>query len=116
MKKLRSNTITKFGDSDRVTINDFELIKIIGRGSFSRVVLVKKKGTNELLAMKVLLKTDLKKRNQVEHTNTEKRILSQYEHPFIVKMYYSFQSADKLYMCLEYVAGGELFFHLKRYE
>ena len=63
--------------------------------------------------MKVLKKEELHRRNQVEHTNTEKRILSTLSNPFIVKMYYSFQSVDKLYMCLEYINGGELFFHLK---
>ena len=97
-----------------VSVHDFELIKILGRGSFSRVVLVKKKDSDKQYAMKILLKTELKKRNQVEHTNAERKILSNYKHPFIVKLYYSFQTQDKLYMCLEYVNGGELFYHLKR--
>ncbi len=61
----------------------------------------------------VLDKGELKRRNQVEHTNTEKNILSQYSHPFIVKLYYSFQNHEKLYMCLEYLHGGEMFQHLK---
>lgn len=112
-----SNTRTAGGaksSKKRVSIHDFELIKILGRGSFSRVVLVRKKDSGQLYAMKILLKSELKRRNQVEHTNTERRILTNYSHPFIVKLYYSFQTQDKLYMCLEFVSGGELFYHLKR--
>ncbi|KAL0485534.1 serine/threonine-protein kinase [Acrasis kona] len=97
-----------------LSFNDFEMLKLIGQGSFSKVCLVKKKDTGKLYAMKVLLKNELKKRNQVEHTNTERKILAKYQHPFLVKLHYSFQTQDKLYMCLEYVDGGELFYHLKR--
>jgi hypothetical protein len=100
-------------DAKEISIKDFDLIKVIGQGSFSKVCLVKKKDTGKLYAMKVLQKSELKKRNQVEHTNTERRIMSKYTHPFLVKLYYSFQTQDKLYMCLEYVDGGELFYHLK---
>jgi hypothetical protein len=100
-------------ENNGLSINDFDLIKVIGQGSFSKVCLVKKKDTGKMYAMKVLQKSELKKRNQVEHTNTEKRILSKYTHPFLVKLHYSFQTQDKLYMCLEYVDGGELFYHLK---
>jgi serine/threonine protein kinase len=73
------------------------------------------KESERFFAMKVLLKSELQKRNQVEHTNTEKHILSQYTHPFLVKLYFSFQTTDKLYMCLEYVNGGELFYYLKKF-
>jgi len=97
----------------RVSVDDFEVVKRLGKGSFSNVFLVRKKDTKQMLAMKVLDKSELKRRNQVEHTNTEKNILSQYSHPFIVKLYYSFQNHEKLYMCLEYLHGGEMFQHLK---
>lgn len=114
-KVLDKKKISNFKEEKKsVNIDDFELIKIIGRGNFGRVVLVRKKDNKKLYALKVLFKQELKRLNQVEHIKTEKLILSKHEHPFIVKMYYSFQSADKLYMVLEYVDGGELFFHLKR--
>jgi serine/threonine protein kinase len=100
-------------DDKKLTVDDFEVVKKLGKGSFSNVFLVRKKDTKQYMAMKVLDKTELKRRNQVEHTNTEKSILSQYKHPFLVKLYYSFQNHEKLYMCLEYLHGGELFQHLK---
>jgi len=63
--------------------------------------------------MKSLRKEAIIKRKQVDHTRAEKNILQKIQHPFIVKLYYAFQTEDKLYMVLEYVNGGELFFHLK---
>lgn len=113
--QITTTTTTTTTDKNKISIDHFELVKVLGKGSFSNVVLVKKKDdNNKLYAMKILNKLELKKRNQVEHTNTEKEILTKFSHPFIVKLYYSFQTQDKLYMCLEYVSGGELFYHLKR--
>jgi serine/threonine protein kinase len=62
--------------------------------------------------MKVLKKETIYKRNQVIHTKTERKVLELLEHPFLVKLRYSFQNAKKLYMVMDYVQGGELFFHL----
>ena len=64
--------------------------------------------------MKVLNKTNVVKRKQVEHTRTERRVLGNINHPFIVKLHYAFQTEQKLYFVLDYAAGGELFFHLSR--
>ena len=75
---------------------------------------MKHKDSGKYLAMKCLNKIELQKRNQIEHTNTERSILSTFTHPFIVKMYASFQTSDKLFMCLEFVNGGEMFYHLKK--
>ena len=58
-----------------VTKNDFEMISIIGKGSYGKVSLVKKKDTGQLYALKVLKKSEIVRRNQVEHTMTERRIL-----------------------------------------
>jgi len=98
----------------RVTMADFELIRVIGKGSFGKVTLVKKKDNGNLYAMKVLTKSHVKQRRQVEHTRTERRVLGQLRHPFIVALYYAFQTSEKLYFVLDYCPGGELFFHLTR--
>nr|CAG4715903.1 unnamed protein product [Naegleria fowleri] len=98
----------------KIGIHSFELLKVIGEGSFSKVCLVRKKDTRQIYALKVLDKAEIKRRNQVEHTITEKRVLSNHRHPFIIKMYHSFQAEDKLYMCLQFIPGGELFGHLRR--
>ena len=65
--------------------------------------------------MKILKKEYLKKRRQVERTQTERKVLQAVNHPFIMKMHYAFQSEDKLFFVLDYCAGGELFFHLSRF-
>ena len=65
--------------------------------------------------MKILRKTHLVKRRQIERTRTERKVLSLVNHPFIMKLHYAFQSEDKLYLVLDYCPGGELFFHLSRF-
>lgn len=98
----------------KIGIDDFILVKVIGKGSFGKVTLVRKRTGNKLYAMKVLKKSNIVKRKQVEHTKTERRVLGSINHPFIVRLYYAFQTDDKLYFVLDYAAGGELFFHLSR--
>tara|TARA_R110002050_G_scaffold62924_3_gene137970 strand:- start:6 stop:404 length:399 start_codon:yes stop_codon:yes gene_type:complete len=78
-----------------------------------QVIQVKKKDDGKIYAMKSLRKEAIIKRKQVDHTRAEKSIMQKIQHPFIVKLHYAFQTEDKLYMILEYVYGGELFFHLK---
>lgn len=98
----------------KVSIDDFTLLSVIGRGSYGKVLLVRKKDTNEMLAIKILNKSYIEKRNQVLHTKTERNVLARVNHPFIVKLKYAFQNPKKLYFVLEFCAGGELFFHLSR--
>jgi len=92
---------------------DFELLQVVGKGSFGKVFQVRKKDTGQIYAMKVLKKEVLLKRKQVVHTQTERRILEGITHPFLVSLRFAFQTEDKLYMILDYFTGGELFFHLK---
>jgi serine/threonine protein kinase len=98
--------------SGSVTLDDFQLIKVIGKGSFAKVVLVRKKDNEKLYAMKILKKDHIIKRKQVEHTKTERAVLRFTRHPFIVQLHYAFQTADRLFFVLDYCSGGELFFHL----
>ncbi|KAG8468279.1 hypothetical protein KFE25_013362 [Diacronema lutheri] len=102
------------GQTEPLSQHDFNILKVIGKGSFGKVLLVSKKDSGHLYAMKVLKKEALVKRNQVQHTKAERRILRTCDSPFIVRMHFAFQSADKLYLVLDYLPGGELFYHLKR--
>lgn len=97
-----------------VTLQDFKMIQVIGRGSFGKVVLVGHKDTKKLYAMKILSKENIVKRKQVEHTRTERRVLGCTKHPFIVGLHYAFQTPQRLYFVLDYCPGGELFYHLTR--
>ncbi|CAK4081023.1 unnamed protein product [Aphanomyces euteiches] len=98
----------------RVTLQDFKMIQVIGRGSFGKVVLVGHHATKKLYAMKMLNKANIVKRKQVEHTRTERRVLGYTKHPFIVGLHYAFQTPQRLYFVLDYCPGGELFYHLTR--
>mmetsp|Transcript_15287 Transcript_15287/g.20944 ORF Transcript_15287/g.20944 Transcript_15287/m.20944 type:complete len:439 (-) Transcript_15287:422-1738(-) len=102
--------------NNKLTISDFDLLKVLGKGSFGKVMLVKKKDDDKgtLYAMKTLRKAALVKRNQLAHTSTERTILQNINCPFLVHLIYAFQTVDKLYMVLDYMAGGELFFWLKK--
>ena len=77
-------------------------------------LLVRKKDTGEIYAMKILKKKALIAKHQVEHTNAERKILQQLQHPFLMHLRYAFQTDAKLYFVLDYYRGGELFFHLKK--
>jgi len=93
---------------------DFVSIRVIGKGSYGQVMLVRHKREGTVYAMKMLRKDNVVKRNQVEHTKTERHVLEAVSHPFIVNLIYAFQTPKKLYFVLEYCQGGELFFHLSR--
>lgn len=95
-------------------LTDFSLVQTVGTGTFGRVFLTKYKRTDTFYAMKVLKKVDVVRLKQVEHINSEREILSQVNHPFIVNLFCTFQNEINLYMLMEYVIGGELFSHLRR--
>jgi serine/threonine protein kinase len=105
---------TLFGK--KVTKEDFELVGVIGQGSFAKVLQVKAKvPPNDTYAMKVLKKKTVVDRGQMEHTMAERAVLEKFKaHPFIVNLHYAFQTKDKLYFVLDFCPGGELFFHLKQ--
>lgn len=100
-------------DNREVGLKDFDLLTVIGRGSFGKVMKVRKKDTGEIFAMKVLRKDMVIRENMVNHTKSEKNILQQIKHPFIVTLRYAFQTKEKLYLILDFLSGGELFYHLK---
>mmetsp|Transcript_3896 Transcript_3896/g.5838 ORF Transcript_3896/g.5838 Transcript_3896/m.5838 type:complete len:784 (-) Transcript_3896:24-2375(-) len=95
-----------------VGVDDFLLLKVVGRGNFGKVMQVRKKDTGRIYAMKVLRKDAIIAADAIRHTLAESSVLRRINHPFIVNLKYAFQTSDKLYMILDYLNGGELFFHL----
>uniref|UniRef100_A0A4W3I9N1 non-specific serine/threonine protein kinase n=1 Tax=Callorhinchus milii TaxID=7868 RepID=A0A4W3I9N1_CALMI len=96
--------------------SQFELLKVLGQGSFGKVFLVRKIhgiDAGQLYAMKVLKKATLKVRDRVR-TKTERDILVEVDHPFIVKLHYAFQTEGKLYLLLDFLRGGDLFTRLSK--
>ncbi|KAF9077716.1 AGC/Akt protein kinase [Rhodocollybia butyracea] len=97
-----------------LTIDDFELITVIGKGSFGKVMQVRKRDTSRIYALKTLRKAHIVHRNEITHTLAERLVLARVNSPFIVPLKFSFQSEQKLYLVLAFVNGGELFHHLQR--
>ncbi|CAK95026.1 unnamed protein product (macronuclear) [Paramecium tetraurelia] len=100
--------------NQKLSMQDFELIKVIGRGSFGKVLLVKKLDDQQLLAVKILRKNMLSKKKYQDQAIQERNIMSQINSPFFVKLRYAFQSPSRLYMVMDFMQGGELFLHLKK--
>ena len=98
----------------KMSTNDFDIIKLIGKGSFGVVYQIEMKRDRKVYAMKMLKKKDLVARKQVVHTNTERRVLANIDHPFIVSLRKAFQTKSKLYMLMDFHCGGELFYHLQK--
>ncbi|KAF2191019.1 Pkinase-domain-containing protein [Zopfia rhizophila CBS 207.26] len=96
---------------------DFEILKLIGKGTFGQVFQVRKRDTRRIYAMKVLSKKVIVQKKEVAHTLGERNILvrtAMAESPFIVGLKFSFQTPTDLYLVTDYMSGGELFWHLQR--
>ncbi|XP_038253957.1 serine/threonine-protein kinase Sgk1 isoform X1 [Dermochelys coriacea] len=95
--------------------SDFHFLKVIGKGSFGKVLLARHKAEEEFYAVKVLQKKAILKKKEEKHIMSERNVLlKNVKHPFLVGLHFSFQTADKLYFVLDYINGGELFYHLQR--
>ncbi|KAI3408979.1 uncharacterized protein J3R85_019928 [Psidium guajava] len=97
---------------DSVCLEDFEALKVVGRGAFAKVLQVRKKGTTDIYAMKVMRKDKIMEKNHAEYMKAERDILTKIDHPFIVRLRYSFQTKYRLYLVLDFINGGHLFFQL----
>ena len=96
----------------KLTYNDFIPLKLLGRGSFGEVLLVRLKVNNKLYAMKILNKDLLKIKKQQTHTKTERNLMVKINSPFIVNIKSAFQDQTKLYIVTEFMQGGDMFFHM----
>ncbi|PAA62441.1 hypothetical protein BOX15_Mlig000742g1 [Macrostomum lignano] len=115
---ITQDSVPSFSGNGKAEPQDFELIKVLGRGGYGKVFLARKargadKGT--MYAMKVLRKASLvRSKKDTAHTKSERSILELIRHPFLVELHYAFQTSGRLYLILEYLAGGELFTQLER--
>ena len=114
--ELRKRTKTLYYQAlkkkEDMSIDDFELLKLLGQGAFGKVFLGQKKDDKKIYAIKVLRKTKIIELNQLEHTKTEKMILEHVNHQFLVSLVYAFQTPEKIYFVMEFMKGGELYQHL----
>lgn len=105
---------SSISSSSPICREHFQIHKVLGRGTYGKVCLVSKFGSANLYAMKILKKKAIDQNKQKRHTLTERKVLQNSDCHFIVKLFWAFQSKTKLYLVLEYLPGGELFFHLDR--
>jgi len=105
-------TSTANSNGKKVGPSDFQTLKLIGKGGFGRVLLVRKYDNQQVYAMKVLNKSSIAARGEVEHTKTEQQVLASIDCPFLAKLHWSFQTDEHLYFIMDFINGGELFFHL----
>eukprot|EP00667_Euglena_gracilis_P010073 EG_transcript_10250 len=111
-----SNLTKQCGSLKRIkkplTINDFELLTIIGKGAFGEVRLCRKKNEpgSQIMAMKKLKKEEMMNRNQIQHVRAERDVLVEATHgnPWVVELFYAFQDATFLYIIMEYLPGGDM--------
>ena len=99
----------------KVGLEDFDNIKEIGKGAFGKVLLVKKKNTGNLYAMKIVSKAMFESNNSsLENAMVEREVLMKSRHPFVVSLKYSFQNKFAVYYVMDYVAGGQLYQYVKK--
>jgi len=111
---MDDSTLERETKKKKVTLDDFEYLKVLGKGTFGKVILCREKVTSQLYAIKILKKTVIIAKEEVVHTLTENRVLQTTRHPFLTHLKYSFQTTDRLCFVMEYVNGGELFVHLSK--
>nr|GMD54453.1 3-phosphoinositide-dependent protein kinase 2-like [Ipomoea batatas] len=110
----RSKSFAFRAPQENFTIQDFELGKIYGVGSYSKVVRARKKDTGNVYALKIMDKKFITKENKTAYVKLERIVLDQLDHPGIVRLYFTFQDTFSLYMALESCEGGELFDQITR--
>jgi serine/threonine protein kinase len=95
----------------KATIEDYDLIKVLGKGCMGKVFLSRERHSNKLYALKAISKEWVVFRQEVEHTKTERDILasiSTISHPFLIKLRESYQDVNQLFLVLDYYPGGDI--------
>ncbi|KAK6628584.1 hypothetical protein RUM43_002399, partial [Polyplax serrata] len=103
------------GSQRQYSLNDFELIRVIGRGSYAKVLMVELKKTKRIYAMKVIKKALMTDDEDIDWVQTEKHVFeTASNHPFLVGLHSCFQTPSRLFFVIEFVRGGDLMFHMQR--
>ncbi|OHS93294.1 AGC family protein kinase [Tritrichomonas foetus] len=115
--KTAPGTEKKWADEllkHKISLNEFKILKMIGKGYFGKVFLAQKRDNGKLYALKSIPKSRALRFDRHHTTLAESDILVHITYPFIVPVYYSFQNTNNFYICMEYVAGGELFYRMRK--
>jgi len=101
---------------EKMSLRDFEIIKVIGKGAFGKVTICRCKKDQKVYAMKQMKKKEMRKKNQINHIKAERDVLALADTPWVVKLQYSFQDRKSLYLVMEFLAGGDLMTVLMTYD
>lgn len=99
------------GRAEALTIQDFEMLSVLGKGSFGAVMLVRFKKDGRVFALKIIKKNNMDQAD-VQNAMEERQILQRIHHPYICGLVFAFQTNERLYLGMEYYAAGDLFYHL----
>lgn len=97
---------------DKLTMDDFDLLKVLGKGSYGKVVQARHKRNCRIYAIKIIKKDGLQK-VEIDNTKSECLVLRKLQHPYVVGLKASFQTRDKLYLLMDYIPGGDMYTFLK---
>ncbi|XP_043962989.1 serine/threonine-protein kinase MRCK beta isoform X5 [Gambusia affinis] len=100
----------------RLKRDDFEMLKVIGRGAFGEVAVVKMKNTERVYAMKILNKWEMLKRAETACFREERDVLVKGDSQWITTLHYAFQDDNFLYLVMDYYVGGDLLTLLSKFE
>ena len=109
-----ASELSNFSKKKATQFEDFEILRLVGKGGYGKVHQVRKKDSNEIYAMKVLRKEFLIRTNNVTYTMTERNIMRNVHHPFIASLLYAFQTHGKVYLVMEFLNGGQLLYHMRK--
>eukprot|EP00347_Sterkiella_histriomuscorum_P013818 403363248 len=107
-----SNNLPAYKE-DRVKLEDFNIIKVVGRGAYGKVYKAKFKRDNEIYAIKAIKKDYLIQHDSLQYAILERKIMTRLRHPNIISLQYAFQNSKRFYMVFEFMDAGELFMHLQ---
>ncbi|KAH3902544.1 protein kinase C SCDLUD_000123 [Saccharomycodes ludwigii] len=100
----------------KVSLDDFVLLQVLGKGNFGKVLLAQSKNNNCLCAIKVLKKEHIIKNHDIESARAEKKVFllaTEAKHPFLTNLYCSFQTENRIYFAMEFIGGGDLMWHVQ---
>lgn len=106
---------SKAGAISESSIDDYDLLSLLGEGAFGKVLMVRHRKSGKIFAMKILRKAEVMRADKPRQAITERQVLELIgDQPFIVRLYQAFQDDENLYLILRFAGGGDLFSQLEK--